>query len=226
MKTKTYIDINQGDWVKCVECGSRMLLPYTADKCPECGAEEKLQWVDECTQETTVSFLDSWKCLDELERTNRRIFPVEYFTPQILKEVDPEEYETKLNGTIQHSDYYKIIDAIRKMEVTEVMKALEAHGGTYSWDYESEPCPIVSANLAQTLHQNPVEVEITKACEKDGELFLEGVNKEWGYSIDIHWSEVIIGHLSSIISHIPATPEVFSVAQNAKIQRILDIMNE
>lgn len=47
MKTRTYEGVQHGDWVRCVLCGAQMLLPCGADKCPECGENGTLRWVDE-----------------------------------------------------------------------------------------------------------------------------------------------------------------------------------
>lgn len=47
MKTITYEGVQHGDWVRCVLCGAQMLLPCGADKCPECGENGTLRWVDE-----------------------------------------------------------------------------------------------------------------------------------------------------------------------------------
>lgn len=61
MKTRTYEGVQHGDWVRCVLCGAQMLLPCGADKCPECGENGTLRWVDEERQEIDAKGLD---CLD------------------------------------------------------------------------------------------------------------------------------------------------------------------
>ena len=45
--TRTYVGVEDGDWVRCTFCGQVMLLPHGAEKCPECGEEGHLQWMDE-----------------------------------------------------------------------------------------------------------------------------------------------------------------------------------
>ena len=64
MKTITYEGVQHGDWVRCVLCGAQMLLPCGADKCPECGENGTLRWVDEERQEIDAKGLD---CLYERE---------------------------------------------------------------------------------------------------------------------------------------------------------------
>lgn len=42
------------DYVECSNCGQKMLLPCGADKCPVCGYEGTLVWVDDELQEVYV----------------------------------------------------------------------------------------------------------------------------------------------------------------------------
>lgn len=49
--THIYNDIYFGDHVKCNNCGTVMLLPCGADKCPECGKTGCMEWVDDDKQE-------------------------------------------------------------------------------------------------------------------------------------------------------------------------------
>lgn len=58
MKTRTYEGVQHGDWVRCVLCGAQMLLPCGADKCPECGENGTLRWVDEEKQEMDAKDLE------------------------------------------------------------------------------------------------------------------------------------------------------------------------
>lgn len=53
-KTKLYGGIYSGDWVRCTNCGSVMLLPHGADKCPECEVTGCLDWVSEFDNEHEV----------------------------------------------------------------------------------------------------------------------------------------------------------------------------
>lgn len=66
-KTKLYGGIYSGDWVICSNCGSVMLLPHGADKCPECGKEGDLGWVepfDESKQEIALADLSNIEFID------------------------------------------------------------------------------------------------------------------------------------------------------------------
>lgn len=66
MKTITYEGVQHGDWVRCVLCGAQMLLPCGADKCPECGENGTLRWVDEERQEMDAKDLDCLGYVREL----------------------------------------------------------------------------------------------------------------------------------------------------------------
>ena len=52
-----YPNVEEGDFVRCNNCGKVMLLPYGSDICPECGKEGCLAWADDSIQETNESEL-------------------------------------------------------------------------------------------------------------------------------------------------------------------------
>lgn len=89
MKTRTYEGVQHGDWVRCVLCGAQMLLPCGADKCPECGENGTLRWVDEERQEIDAKGLD---CLDYV----RELRVDDYLSPTTLEEI-AEEIKKKVN---------------------------------------------------------------------------------------------------------------------------------
>lgn len=80
MKTITYEGVQHGDWVRCVLCGAQMLLPCGADKCPECGENDTLRWVDEERQEMDAKDLD---CLGYV----RELRIDDYLSPTTLEEI-------------------------------------------------------------------------------------------------------------------------------------------
>lgn len=90
MKTITYEGVQHGDWVRCVLCGAQMLLPCGADKCPECGENGTLRWVDEERQEIDAKGLD---CLGYV----RELRVDDYLSPTTLEEI-AEEIKKKVTG--------------------------------------------------------------------------------------------------------------------------------
>lgn len=70
-------------------CGKKMLLPCGADKCPECGENGTLRWVDEERQEIDAKGLD---CLGYV----RELRVDDYLSPTTLEEI-AEEIKKKVN---------------------------------------------------------------------------------------------------------------------------------
>jgi hypothetical protein len=66
-----------------------MLLPCGADKCPECGENGTLRWVDEEKQEMDAKDLD---CLGYV----RELRVDDYLSPTTLEEI-AEEIKKKVN---------------------------------------------------------------------------------------------------------------------------------
>lgn len=94
MKTITYEGVQHGDWVRCVLCGAQMLLPCGADKCPECGENGTLRWVDEERQEMDAKDLD---CLGYV----RELRIDDYLSPTTLEEI-AEEIKKKVKCTCEN----------------------------------------------------------------------------------------------------------------------------
>lgn len=77
-KTRTYLDVKRGDWIKCSYCERIMLAPHGTDKCPECGKVSGLAWVDESRQEMDVKDLDVYE-------TGIGLLPMDYLTEESMK---------------------------------------------------------------------------------------------------------------------------------------------
>lgn len=71
-----------GDFVKCNNCDIYLLLPFGADKCPQCQKSGCLSWNDESLQEANY---------DELIKrrynisSHRALLPEQYLSEEILK---------------------------------------------------------------------------------------------------------------------------------------------
>ena len=72
-----------GDFVTCNSCGKVMLLPYGADKCPDCKAEGTLSWTDDTFQETDIDGLLRRHCNLHQKRDPT---PEDYLSSETLKE--------------------------------------------------------------------------------------------------------------------------------------------
>ena len=87
MKTITYKNVEEGDWVKCTFCGKTMLVPYGADMCPECTCEGSLQWVDDSKQEATI------ETVGETEPSERELKMEDYLCCDTLAFEYPDYYD-------------------------------------------------------------------------------------------------------------------------------------
>ncbi len=86
MKTIIYKNVEEGDWVKCSNCGKVMLLPYGADMCPECTCEDELQWVDDNLQEANI------ETVGEIEHSERELKHQDYLCCDTLADEYPDYY--------------------------------------------------------------------------------------------------------------------------------------
>lgn len=205
MKTKIYNNILHGDWVKCSQCGAIMLLPCGADQCPECCGCGTLSWIDEARQEMNVDDLGA-----DVLNTNHTLKPEDYLDPETLAMEFPEYYKQLKTPMMEHTDFYCLVKRIKQMEYKEVFEAIQAHGGFYEWDVNSDSYPIIAVNI-DSICPNPMDVVITKAYVKNNILCLEGEDKEYGNPVQFSCDEVFAGHLSYILDYLPATSTVDSV---------------
>lgn len=127
MKTLIFKGVHGGDWVRCCDCGAQMLLPSGADRCPVCGGEGCLQWVNENMKEVEDEF---W--LPEIERTNRELKPQDYLEVETLEQEYPDLYKELMDMAVGHTDFYYVLKHIHQIEYEELRKTLLAHGGSWS----------------------------------------------------------------------------------------------
>ena len=79
--TTVHVYTEQGDFVTCNDCGKVMLLPYGADRCPECGSTGTLSWTDEDMQEADIDKLLARHCNLHQCKTPE---PEAYLSPETL----------------------------------------------------------------------------------------------------------------------------------------------
>lgn len=117
-----------------------------------------------------------------------------------------------------HTYFYDIISSIKKQEYNELYRAVEAHGGSYKWDWKSDDIPTIAVNITKDCYPNPTDVDILSVSIVDGMLKLEGVEKEWRYEVDFEPTDVFAGHLSYIIDCIPAIDSISDVTSKPNIK--------
>lgn len=132
---------------------------------------------------------------------------------------------------MKHTDFYNIIQDIKHKEQQELKKALEAHGGSYSWwDEDKEgfidgEYPIIAANICGCL-PGPIDLEVMKVYVENNYLTIIGQNKETGETIEIDPYDAFAGHISYVIELIPATESVDDVTQNQEYFPITSVSRE
>jgi hypothetical protein len=91
-KTTVYSYTDSGDFVRCDNCDTSMLVPIGADKCPACHFEGGLVWADNNRQEATLSALEETGEFNITIKNEPE--PVEYLSVEVLRdeyEMDTEE---------------------------------------------------------------------------------------------------------------------------------------
>ena len=117
---------------------------------------------------------------------------------------------------MKHTDFYSKVKEIKRQEQRELIEALKAHGGRYSWyneDYEefveAYPCIAVNPNTA---FPGPTDVYIRAvSVDKNDRIWFEGEDTEYGNEVDFCADDVFTGHLGDIIDLIPETDAVNDV---------------
>lgn len=118
---------------------------------------------------------------------------------------------------MKHSDFRSLINEIKQKEYNELYKAIEAHGGSYSWWNEIDECfieevehPIIAVNV-NSMFPNPIDVEIRRVFIERGCLVIVGEDKEYGDLVHFLPGDVFAGHLSYVIDLIEQTETVDDV---------------
>ena len=73
-----------GDFIKCNNCNTYMLLPHGANKCPKCKAEGCMSWVLDSQQEANY---DDLIRLKQSISTQRKLSPEQYLSEESLNEI-------------------------------------------------------------------------------------------------------------------------------------------
>lgn len=118
---------------------------------------------------------------------------------------------------MKHTDFYLEIQKIKKQEQEELVEALKAHGGSYSWYNEetkefADEYPCIAVNVDGTF-PNPTDVIIHSVSidHREHLLFVGEDKKDSWYLVDFEADDVFAGHLSYIIDLIPETNTVDDV---------------
>ena len=117
---------------------------------------------------------------------------------------------------MKHTDFRSLVHDIKRKEQQELCRALEAHGGSYSWwntekeGFVEDEHPIIAVNV-NSMFPNPTDVEIRSVSVNNGFLTFVGEDKESGELVDFQAGDVFAGHLGFIIDLIPDADEINDV---------------
>lgn len=219
-QTIIYNNVHHGDWVRCNDCGSQMLLPVGADKCPECGSEGTLEWVKDDENSHTVDAADVYYP----DKLDDNIDIEECFQKETLEEVHPELCYMKC------TNMYKLLQKMQNIEVAELIAAVKAHGNLYQFGKESEngeldlgACPIVMAN-PDYADPSPVDVYILQAKligENKDSLEIYGIEKEGHSEVYLSPGDIVTGHICFITENIKMTHDVKSVCRDISFNIVI-----
>lgn len=209
-RTIIYNNVHHGDWLRCNNCETNMLLPIGADKCPECGAEGTFEYVNNVENFHTVDATDIGfpNYLDD------DVDIEECFSKEALAETYPELVN------MEYTNMRPLFQKIRSIETQELISAVKAHKGLYQFGYETDDgecdlgeCPIVTAN-PDTANPNPIDVYILQVRligEDKDVLEIYGIEKENNTEIYLSPDEIAVEHIPFIIDFIRMTDKVKSV---------------
>lgn len=218
MATRIYKDVAFGDHVYCNQCGAEMLLPCGATSCPECYSDGTLRWGDVNMQECGLSELGT-----DLIITGRTLQLEDFLDPETLQEEYPDYYKQLMGKQIKHTDFYSMVRCLKRMEYKELYDAVNAHGGSYTWNLgNTDSYPIIAVNL-DGISPSPVDVCVSKVyIDSKNNLQIKGVDKEYGNECDFSYYDVFAGYLSYIIDYIPCTSVVQSVENHSLVEMLID----
>lgn len=117
---------------------------------------------------------------------------------------------------MKHTDFRSLVQDIKRKEQQELCRALEAHGGSYSWwnteeeGFVEDEHPIIAVNV-NGMFPNPTDIEIRSVSVDNGHLIFVGEDKESGELVDFQAWDVFAGHLGFIIDLIPDADEINDV---------------
>lgn len=108
---------------------------------------------------------------------------------------------------MKHTDFYSLLEYIKKQEIQELTAAVKTHGGkvTFQYDMETDDAPILIFNPEGT-----VEVVVKTVTVEDDRLRVFGNEKTGCYDDEpeeFFIEDALPGQLSFIIDAIPETDD-------------------
>lgn len=117
---------------------------------------------------------------------------------------------------MKHTDFYNKLEEIKRQEQRELIEALKAHGGSYSWCNEEsgmleDTYPCIAVNLNAT-DPNPTDIVVRSVYLNHVDyLCFEGEDNCCGDIIEFCADDIFAGHIAYIIELIQETDAVNDV---------------
>ena len=109
------------------------------------------------------------------------------------------------------TDFYALTRKVKAMELDELMLAVKAHGGSFTFE-DQDAAPRIMVNMDNI---GPIDVTITKVSIKNSRhmsiLSIFGLSDCFYGEKEIYFNDIAVGHASYITEAIPATNEVDDV---------------
>lgn len=126
---------------------------------------------------------------------------------------------------MKHTDYYSILQSLKKNEIKELVEAVKAHNGKVSFDTGEEDwldwdAPIIILNI----DPGPADAVITEVSIKNEHLVIKGFDKEDTETniVKIETEDILPGQISFIIDKIPETDTVKAVTAFDDVNKLRD----
>jgi hypothetical protein len=177
--------------------------------------EEALKDVSKKVGKTVKTIEEAIACIEEFnEDEANEDHTICFYEVDIVDETGHSIKNQIKITTMKHTNFYKKIEEIKRQEIAELIKALNAHGGKFQWPIEDDDTerPIIAINPDSSC-PDPTDVEVISVCVNSGRLELVGIEKNNGYEIPFTPEEVFAGHLSYIIDYIPETEYIKDVTE-------------
>ena len=108
---------------------------------------------------------------------------------------------------MKHQSFYEEYVKIAEKEIKELRRCLEAHGGSFSWDSDSDPDinkPCIAVGLdtgyAGDVRVNKIEIN------PSGAIRLEGTAVKDDFDVEFALDEIQYSHIEFIMDYLPEAP--------------------
>lgn len=120
---------------------------------------------------------------------------------------------------MKHTDFYNVLESIKRQEQKELWKALKAHNGKYSWYKNgkySEQYPIIAVNFDGAF-PSPIDVKLRSISIVENHILFIGEDKEACEPVSFLADDIFAGQIGYILDLIEETDTVKDVGLSRKV---------